>query len=56
MHSKYLLRRNRHYFFRLHIPLDLRSWFGGRRDLASNRVALLPADSSEDISLASVLC
>lgn len=31
--AKYLLRRGEHFFFRIHVPLDLRLWFGGRREL-----------------------
>jgi integrase len=33
MPSSHLLRRGKHYYLRLHIPLDLRPWFGGRREL-----------------------
>ncbi len=33
MPTAYLLRRNRHYFFRFHIPLDVRRWFDGRVEL-----------------------
>ena len=33
MPSNYLLRVNGRYYFRIHIPLDLRRWFVGRREI-----------------------
>ena len=33
MPSNYLLKVKGRYCFRIHIPLDLRRWFGGRRDI-----------------------
>ena len=33
MSIRYLLQRDSHYFFRIHVPLDLRPWFDGRQEL-----------------------